>query len=119
VIVGVDFTLATPPYEQIRTAIAGAVARRNLTPGTRLPTVRQLARDLSVSPATVAHAYQELERDGIVYGAGRKGTFVADTTIDPPVALDTLATEFVRRARSTGADRTTILHTVIDALDTE
>jgi DNA-binding transcriptional regulator YhcF (GntR family) len=118
VIVAVDFTLSTPPYEQIRTAIAGAVARRKLAPGTRLPTVRQLARDLSVSPATVAHAYQELERDGVVYGAGRKGTFVAETAADDaPVALDTLAREFVRSARRAGADRATILHTLIDVLD--
>jgi GntR family transcriptional regulator len=87
--------------------------------GTQLPTVRQLARDLSVSPATVAHAYRELERDGVVYGAGRKGTFVADAVADAPVALDTLAREFVRSARRSGADRATILHTLIDVLDTD
>jgi DNA-binding transcriptional regulator YhcF (GntR family) len=117
VIVAVDFSLSTPPYEQIRGAIVGAVTRRKLAPGTQLPTVRQLARDLSVSPATVAHAYRELERDGVVYGAGRKGTFVADAAADAPVAVDALAREFVRSARRAGADRTTILHTVIDALD--
>ena len=70
-----------------------------------------------MSPATVAHAYRELERGGIVYGAGRKGTFVADDAGDAPVALDTLAREFVRNARRSGADRTTILHSLIDALD--
>jgi DNA-binding transcriptional regulator YhcF (GntR family) len=119
VIVAVDFTLGTPPYEQIRSAITGAVSRRKLTPGSQLPTVRQLARDLSVSPATVAHAYRELERDGIVYGAGRKGTFVAERAAEAPVALDTLAREFVQRARRSGADRAAILHTLIDVLDAD
>jgi DNA-binding transcriptional regulator YhcF (GntR family) len=117
VIVTVDFALSTPPYEQIRSAIAGAVTRRDLAPGAQLPTVRQLARDLSVSPATVAHAYKELERDGVVYGAGRKGTFVAATPPGAAVNLETLARDFVRDARRTGADRSTILHRVIDALD--
>lgn len=115
-IVEVDLTLAVPPYEQIRRAIATAVGRRQLEPGTRLPTVRQLARDLEVSPATISHAYRELERDGIVYGAGRKGTFVTDRATAASRPIASLACEFVEQARRDGADRSAILHAVIDAL---
>jgi DNA-binding transcriptional regulator YhcF (GntR family) len=115
VIISVDFALAAAPYEQIRTAIAAAVRRRELAAGAQLPTVRQLARDLDVSPATVAHAYKELERDGVVYGAGRKGTFVAEVQD----SLQALAEEFVARARNGGADRDAILHAVVDALPRE
>ncbi|HEX2700344.1 MAG TPA: GntR family transcriptional regulator [Acidimicrobiales bacterium] len=115
-IVDVDFALPVPPYEQIRRAITTAVGRRQLEAGTRLPTVRQLARDLEVSPATVSHAYRELERDGLVYGAGRKGTFVADAGRPAARPVPGLAREFVEQARRTGANRSAILHAVIDAL---
>ena len=116
-IVDLDLSLETPPYEQIRTAIATAVRRRQVPPGTRLPTVRQLARDLDVSPATVAHAYRELEHDGLIYGAGRKGTFVAEGPAARHDGVDVLAQDFVTRARRGGAGLSTILHAVIDALD--
>ena len=118
-IVGVDLTLDTPPYEQIRSSIVAAVSRRGLVAGTRLPTVRQLARDLEVSPATVARAYRELEHDGVVYGAGRNGTFVADVAGLVHQTVDALARDFVARARRGGADRSAILHAVVDALDRE
>lgn len=118
-IVSIDLGLETAPYEQIRSAIAGAVRRRELAPRTRLPTVRQLARDLDVAPATVARAYRELERDGLVVAAGRKGTFVADLRDGPPQSIDRLAREFVDRARAAGADRAAILHAVIDVLHEE
>jgi DNA-binding transcriptional regulator YhcF (GntR family) len=119
VIVGIDLSLDIPPYEQIRGAIVAAVRRRELAAGTRLPTVRQLARDLDVSPATVARAYRELERDGVIHGAGRKGTFVAAITARAQESLDAQAREFVERARRDGADRTAIMHAVIDALEAE
>lgn len=46
--------------------------RRQVRPGSRLSTVRQLARDLDVSPTTVARAYRELERDDLAYGAAAR-----------------------------------------------
>lgn len=115
-IISIDFTLDTPPYEQIRGAITAAVRRHELAPGTRLPTVRQLARDLDVSPATVARAYRELEHDGIVHGAGRRGTLVADIAARSQRTVDALARDFVHQARRGGADRAAIMHAVIDAL---
>ena len=52
------------------------VAAGELTPGTRLPTVRALAAELGLAAGTVARAYRELEADGVVETLGRKGTFV-------------------------------------------
>ena len=57
---------------QIRAAITGG----ELALGASLPPIRQLASDLDVNPATVAKAYQILEKDGIIRTAGRRGTFV-------------------------------------------
>lgn len=47
-----------------------------LSPDAALPSVRQLAADLRVNPNTVAQAYRELEREGVVYVRRGQGTFV-------------------------------------------
>lgn len=64
------------------TGIAGAVSRAihagDLPPGTRLPTVREVAASLGVSPATVSAAWQALRRTGLVMARGRAGTFVVE-----------------------------------------
>ncbi len=60
--------------------IAGAIARQirsgSLAPGDRLPTVRDVAAELGVSPATVSAAWQALRRAGLVESRGRSGSFV-------------------------------------------
>lgn len=53
-------------YDQIVRQVKFAVARGNLIPGNRLPSVRELARELTVNPNTIARAYQELQSAGIV-----------------------------------------------------
>ena len=68
------------------TGIAGALARAirsgELGPGERLPTVREVAADLGVSPATVSAAWQALRRTGLVHARGRSGTFVSERAPD-------------------------------------
>ncbi|MBJ7355780.1 GntR family transcriptional regulator [Nocardioides sp.] len=71
-----DGVAAAPPYEQIRSQIAGHVDSGALQPGDRLPTVRRLAEDLAVAPGTVARAYRELEQSGVIETRGRNGSFV-------------------------------------------
>jgi GntR family transcriptional regulator len=58
--------------EQVKTAVAGGV----LKPGDRLPPVRELALKLTVNPNTIARAYSELERDGLLSSEQGRGTFV-------------------------------------------
>jgi DNA-binding transcriptional regulator YhcF (GntR family) len=70
-----------PPYEQLRAQLAVMVTVGHIEPGTRLPTVRELAAATDLAPGTVARAYRELEHDGVVEGRGRRGTFVVD---EPP-----------------------------------
>jgi DNA-binding transcriptional MocR family regulator len=63
--------------EGIVNAVEHAVADHRLTPGDQLPTVRDLATQLGVSPSTVAAAYRTLTTRGIVTGRGRQGTRVS------------------------------------------
>ena len=73
----IDPQLATPPFEQVRRQILDAVRAGRLEPGTRLPTVRGLADDVGLATNTVARAYRELERDGVIETHGRSGSFIA------------------------------------------
>lgn len=70
-----------PIYQQLLRQITHAITSGALKPGDRLPIIRQLAAEQVVNPNTVARAYRELERSGLVESGPRKGTFV---TFDPP-----------------------------------
>ena len=60
-----DLKSGVPFYRQIIDQVKSAIATGRLEPGNRLPTVRQLAVDLSVNPNTVSRAYTELELTGL------------------------------------------------------
>jgi DNA-binding transcriptional regulator YhcF (GntR family) len=103
-----DQTSHIPPFEQLRAQLSVMVAVGHLDPGTRLPTVRDLAAALDLAPGTVARTFRELEHDGIVEGRGRRGTFVVDEPPDSePLAerrrrLAEAATRFAFAARQLG-----------------
>jgi len=65
-------------YQQIVNRLKREVSEGRLKPGAALPSFRQLAEELLVSVITVKRAYEELERDGIIYRRQGLGTFVAD-----------------------------------------
>jgi GntR family transcriptional regulator len=66
-----------PIYQQLVRQVREAVARGEFRPDERLPSVRELARELAVNPNTVAKAYTELERDGTLVSRPGLGLFVA------------------------------------------
>jgi GntR family transcriptional regulator len=107
-ILEVDPSSAVPPYEQIRARLTGLITSGALIPGTRLPTIRQLAGDLGVAPGTVGRAYHELEQSGLVTSRGRHGTRVAARlpaaleAVQRPL-LDEAAAVFVAAALRSGA----------------
>jgi GntR family transcriptional regulator len=69
-------------YQQIVDGLTREVSEGRLRPGTALPSFRQLAEDLLVSVITVKRAYEELEREGIIYRRQGLGTFVAEAAPD-------------------------------------
>lgn len=78
--ISLDITGRTPIYEQISKQICSLIAKGILNEGDRLPSARNLAKDLSINPNTVAKAYSSLEQDGIIYSSAGKGCFVAKHT---------------------------------------
>jgi len=65
-------------YQQIVDRLKREVSEGRLKPGSALPSFRQLAEDLLVSVITVKRAYEELEREGIIFRRQGLGTFVAE-----------------------------------------
>jgi GntR family transcriptional regulator len=75
---GIDPRSPTPLYEQIAARVRVAVAAGELTVGNPLPSVRELAKELRINPATVVQAYRQLEWDGFVEVRRGAGTFVRE-----------------------------------------
>ena len=74
--------------------------------------LRLMARELGINPNTVAKAYQDLEKSGLIYSVAGKGSFISgEETLDRQVAVSVLdhLREAIREARSSGVDRQTAL----------
>ena len=96
----------TPPYEQLRRQLADLITAGQLSPGDRLPPLRQLAGDLGVAVGTVARTYRELEQEGLLTSRRGGGTRVAAAGRTPSrdrrQLLGDMAADFVVRARGLG-----------------
>ena len=102
-----DLKSGLPVYRQIIDQVHAARASGAIGPGDRLPTVRQLAVDLSINPNTVVRAYRELELTGALTTHQGTGTFLTDQKIEQSGAekerrLDQLVAEFVARGGREG-----------------
>jgi DNA-binding transcriptional regulator YhcF (GntR family) len=110
----IDHRDSGPLFDQLRTQIIEGVRDGRLPPGTRLPTVRELAGQLGLAVNTVARAYRELEAAGVLETRGRFGTFVA--RVDPAdAAMATAAHTFVSAAKALGIDKAEALKYVESA----
>ena len=98
-IVSVDPRDRTPIYAQLDRALRAAIATGRLSAGDQLPTVRQLAVELSVNANTVARVYAELERAGILETRRGVGTFVSATPAQahPPKQHERRLRPFITR----------------------
>lgn len=79
--VQLDYKSSVPIYEQIMEQVKLHVMRQHLRPGDAIPSVRKLALELKITPGTVAKAYQELERQGVIETIRGKGTFIAQELV--------------------------------------
>jgi len=102
-----DLQSGVPVYRQIIDQVMGGIAASVLAGGTQLPTVRQVAVDLSINPNTVVRAYRELEIRGVLETQQGTGTFVSHKKVkrdevERERQLNQLVSEFVSRAGSAG-----------------
>ena len=74
-----DYQDRRPIYEQIVEKFRHLILSGALPPGSRMPSVRQLAMDLSINPNTIQRAYAQLEQEGLIYPVKGKGNFIADS----------------------------------------
>ncbi|MEK1942979.1 MAG: PLP-dependent aminotransferase family protein [Pseudomonas sp.] len=75
-------------YKLVVDRLAAEISSGQLTPGTRLPTHRQLAVEHGIALATASRIYAELERMGLVSGETGRGTFVRETALPPGLGID-------------------------------
>lgn len=103
-----DLQSGVPIYRQIIDQVTGGISTGILDEGVQLPTVRQLAVDLSINPNTVIRAYSELEIRGVLNTEQGTGTFIApqknleEDETERRRKLIRLVDEFVSRAGSNG-----------------
>ena len=107
-----DLQSRTPIYQQLKEKILRLIMAGAIGPGDPLPSVRVMARELGINPNTVAKAYQDLEKSGLIYLVAGKGSFISgEETLDRQMTASVLDRfrEAVREARSAGVDRQTAL----------
>jgi GntR family transcriptional regulator len=114
----VDPRSGVPLYLQLMEQVKRAVALGTLAAGEQLPTVKSLALGLTVNPNTVARAYRDLEREGVIETSPGRGSFVRGevTRAADDVALATLA-DAIRQAKAMGLDRARVAALVEKTLD--
>ena len=104
-----------PIYIQLRDQILAAIGQGLLKPGTRLPTMREVAVGLRIDLNTVQRAYAELEREGVLSVVQGRGSFVSEKPAPSKNAKKdtlTLAQQIAAQAHASGLD----LHDLAEAL---
>jgi GntR family transcriptional regulator len=102
-----DLKSGVPVYRQIIDQVLGGMASGALLPSDQLPTVRQLAVDLTVNPNTVVRAYRELEIRGVLETQQGTGTFISQKKpkrdeVERERQLNQLAADVAARAGQAG-----------------
>jgi GntR family transcriptional regulator len=119
-VVSIDTRDSTPIYSQIERGLRAGIAAGRLRPGDQLPTVRQLAVELSVNANTVARVYADLERNGVLETRRGVGSFVSASPdhARPPAEHQRRLRAFVTRLLGDAAAAGFTLDEVIAEVDT-
>jgi len=90
------FTGDRPVYQQIMETLRGSIVKRELKPGQKVPSVRDLAAAAQVNPNTMQRALTELEREGLLVGGGTSGRTVTTDEKVLSAMRDSILTELAR-----------------------
>lgn len=103
-----------PIYEQIERGIKDAIVNGELNKGDLLPSIRSLAADLKISVITTKRAYEDLEKEGMIYSVPGKGFFVDDPDLaylleKRNVSFEEDIKELVEKAKAANMSKADIL----------
>lgn len=107
----------TPIYEQIEMQIKEAILRKELAEGEPLPSIRSLAADLKISVITTKRAYEDLEKEGMIYSVPGKGFFVDNPDLayleeKRTVNMEAELLEFIKKVKACGLEKQVLLDMV-------
>ncbi len=111
-----DYRDARPIYTQIADGFREQIATGILEFGERLPSVRELAAELTINPNTIQRAYRELEADGWIVTVPGKGCFVSNIPKSKSADRQALLAEFDRITAAliqSGVDRETLAQMIL------
>lgn len=110
--VTLDYRDKRPIYEQVIEQIQKLIVSEVLKPDEKLPSVRNLAMEISINPNTIQRAYMQLEKDGWIYTVKGKGNFVAEKSSwlsgEKSMALESLKKE-IAKAKALGITKDEII----------
>lgn len=113
-----------PIYEQIIGQVKTAIVAGDLKQGDMLPSIRALAKDLQISVITTKRAYEELEKEGLIFSVSGKGFYVCEQNTDllreKKLAMaERHMLDCMKECREAGMERDDILEMVEVLLDSE
>ncbi len=76
--ISINYRDSRPIYEQIADSLRMQIAKQLIAPDEKLPSVREIASELSINPNTIQRAIRQLEQEGYVYTVAGRGTFAAN-----------------------------------------
>lgn len=108
----IDYKDRRPIYEQVEERFEELILKGGLLPKEQLPSVRNLAMELSINPNTIQKAYMELERKGFIYTVKGRGSFIADTEHLVEIRKDDLLQsieKMIREAKEIGIGKEQVM----------
>lgn len=107
--ININSKSGTPIYEQIERAFKDMIISGELKEGESLPSIRGLAADLRISVITIKRAYEDLEKEGMIYSVQGKGFYVDDPNLEymkekKTVGLEEKLSEWIAEAKASGME---------------
>ena len=110
-----DYRDIRPIYAQITDGICQQISAGVLQKGDKLPSVRELAVELSINPNTIQRAYMELEQQGLIYPVKGRGSFVTGSSEIRRIGMEEILSELretTEKCRTFGIEEEEIIHVI-------
>mgnify|MGYP004476348125 FL=1 len=110
-----DYQDRRPLYEQVEEKFRNLILNGALEPGSRMPSVRQLAMELSINPNTIQRAYMQLEQEGLIYPVKGKGNYIADSEEVRKISIISYTKELqdlIRKGKAIGVEEEDLIYII-------